>query len=167
MILRGVLRHAEEALSVSLGVVLFGVLIWQVVTRYLLADPSIWTEEAARYLYVGVVFFGAAAAVRDRSHLGMPFLIERLPAGLALAVTIVTRLLTIGFCAAIALWGARAAMREWDLPSVAMELPMGLVLGIIPVAMALAGIRTLIGMAEDIAAFRRGVTLAASAARDL
>ena len=165
--LRAVLRHAEEAVSVSLGIVLFGVLLWQVFTRYVLDDPSIWSEEAARFLYVGVVFFGAAAAVRDRSHLGMPFLLDHLPRSLALAVTLLTRTLTLGFCVAIAIYGYRAALSDWDLPSLAMEIPLGLPLAVVPIAMALAGIRTAIGMAEDISAWRRGETLAASAARDL
>ena len=161
------LRHAEEAVSVALGVLLFGVLIWQVVTRYVLGDPSPYTEEAARYLYVGVVFFGAAAAVRDRSHIGMPFLAERVPPAARLGMGLLTQALTLGFCAAIAVWGFRAAAREWDLPSMAMEIPTGLVLGIVPVAAVLMALRTLAAMAEDLRAFRRGEVLTASAARDL
>lgn len=160
------LRRADEALSVLLGVALFAVLIWQVVTRYLLGDPSAYTEEAARYLYVGVVFFGAAAAVGDRSHIGMPFLVERLSPGPRLAVSLLTQALTLAFCAAIILWGWRAAAREWDLPSMAMEIPTGLVLAIIPAAATIMAIRTLACMAEDVRAFRRGEVLTASAARD-
>ncbi len=160
------LRRADEALSVLFGVMLFAVLIWQVVTRYLLGDPSAYTEEAARYLYVGVVFFGAAAAVGDRSHIGMPFLVERLSPGPRLAVSLLTQALTLAFCAAIILWGWRAAAREWDLPSMAMEIPTGLVLAIIPAAAAIMAIRTLACMAEDVRAFRRGEVLTASAARD-
>jgi TRAP-type C4-dicarboxylate transport system permease small subunit len=163
---RAILRHAEEALSLAFGVVLFGVLIWQVVTRYLLDDPSIWTEECARYLYVGVVFFGAAAAVSDRSHIGMPFIVERLPIRARLAVNLLTQALSVLFCAAIVVWGARAAMREWDLPSVAMEIPMGLVLAIVPAAMACAAIRILVNMADDIRDARRGTLRAAAAASD-
>jgi len=166
-VLRGALRHAEEAVSVLFGVALFGVLLWQVFTRYVLNDPSIWSEEAARYLYVGVVFFGAAAAVRDRSHLGMPFLLDYLRPSVALTVTLFTRSLTLGFCIAIVIWGWRAVMREWDLPTLAMEIPQGLPLAAVPIGIGLAGIRTVIGMIEDVAAFRRGETLAASAARDL
>lgn len=165
--MRTIFRHGDEALSVGLGVLLFATLIWQVVTRYVLGDPSPYTEEAARYLYVGVVFFGAAAAVRTRSHIGMPFLAERLPPTAGLAVGLLTQTLTLGFCLALAVWGFRAAAREWDLPSMAMEIPVGLVLGIIPVTMTLMGMRTLVCMAEDVRAWRRGEVLVASAARDL
>jgi TRAP-type C4-dicarboxylate transport system permease small subunit len=161
-----VLRHVEEALSVLFGVVLFGVLIWQVVTRYLLNDPSIWTEECARYLYVGVVFFGAAAAVRDRAHIGMPFIVDRLPLRARLGVGLVTQALALLFCLAIVIWGTRAALREWDLPSVAMEVPMGLVLALVPAAMACAAIRIAMNMADDIRDARRGTLRAATTASD-
>lgn len=164
--MQNLLRHAEEALSVIFGVVLFGVLLWQVVTRYLLNDPSIWTEECARYLYVGVVFFGAAAAVRERSHIGMPFIVDRLPTGAKLAAALLTQALSVVFCAAIVVWGARAAWREMDLPSVAMEFPMGIVLAIVPTAMACAAIRILLNMAEDIREARTGNLRAATVASD-
>lgn len=164
--MRQALRHAEEALSISFGVVLFGVLIWQVVTRYVLNDPSIWTEECARYLYVGVVFFGAAAAVSDRSHIGMPFIVERLPTGARLVTGLVTQALSVVFCVAIVIWGTRAAIREMDLPSVAMEIPMGVVLAIVPVAMTCTAARILLNMAEDIRDARAGRLRAATAASD-
>ncbi len=164
--MRLIVQHAEEALSVLFGVVLFGVLIWQVVTRYVLNDPSIWTEECARYLYVGVVFFGAAAATRERSHIGMPFIVERLPTGARLVTGLVTQALSVAFCVAIVIWGTRAAIREMDLPSVAMEIPMGLVLALVPIAMACTALRILLNMAEDIRDARTGQVRAASTASD-
>jgi TRAP-type C4-dicarboxylate transport system permease small subunit len=164
--MRRALHHVEEGISVLFGVALFGVLIWQVVTRYLLNDPSIWTEECARYLYVGVVFFGAAAAVRDRSHIGMPFLVERLPIRARLAAGLFTQGLALLFCLAIVVWGSRAAAREMDLPSLAMEVPTGLVLALVPAAMACAALRIAINMVQDIREARSGTLRAATAAAD-
>jgi TRAP-type C4-dicarboxylate transport system permease small subunit len=163
---RAVLRHFEEAVAVLLGLTLFAVVLWQVFTRYVLNDPSIWSEEAARYLYVGVVFFGTAAAVRDRSHVGIPFLMDRLPPAVRLAAALLTQALVVGFCAAIVVWGARAASQVWDLPSLALEIPMGLVLAVVPLTMALAAVRTVACMAEDVAAARRGEGPHTAAARD-
>lgn len=162
--MRDLLRKPEEAVSVLLGCVLFGVLIWQVITRYVLNDPSTVTEEAARYLYVWVVFFGAAAAVSTRSHIGMPFVVERLPVRARLATNLVTGGLSVVFCVGIAVYGVRAAYREWDLPSVALEVPTGLVLAGVPLAMACAAVRLVRNMVEDVAAWRRGDAVAAATA---
>jgi TRAP-type C4-dicarboxylate transport system permease small subunit len=164
---RDLLRKPEEAVSVLLGVALFGVLIWQVFTRYVLNDPSTVTEEAARYLYVWVVFFGAAAAVSTRSHIGMPFIVERLPARVRLATNLLTQGLSVIFCVAIVVYGARAAYREWDLPSVAMEVPTGLVLAGVPIAMACAALQLVRNMVADVVEWRRhGDVRVATAASD-
>ena len=150
-----------------LGCALFGVLIWQVITRYLLNDPSTVSEEAARYLYVWVVFFGAAAAISTRSHIGMPFIVERLPAGVRFVTNLITQGLSVVFCVAIVVYGFRAAWREWDLPSVAMEVPTGLVLAGVPVAMGCAAVRLVRNMVEDVAEWRRrGDVTVATAASD-
>jgi TRAP-type C4-dicarboxylate transport system permease small subunit len=164
--MRLLVRHFEEGVSVLLGVLLFAAVLWQVFTRYVLNDPNPYSEEAARYLYVGVVFFGAAAAVRDRTHVGIPFIVEKLPRGLALAVSLAMQALVLVFCLLIVIWGVRGASQVWDLPSEAMEIPTGLVLGIVPVAMGFCALRTVLGMVEDIGAHRRGQALAHSAGRD-
>lgn len=160
------LPPVEEWLTIVLGVVLFAVVLWQVFTRYVLDDPSGMSEEAARYLYVGVVFFGAAGAVRDRSHVGVPFFVEHLPPGPRLAVALFTQALVLGFCVAMVWYGWRAAGQVWDLPSEAMEIPTGLVLGVVPLSMAFAAYRTVAGMMEDIAAWRSGAVLEHAAGRD-
>ena len=41
----------------------------QVVTRYVLNDPSFWTEEAMRYLMMWVTFIGTAAASHADEHM--------------------------------------------------------------------------------------------------
>ena len=41
----------------------------QVTTRYVLNDPSFWTEEAMRYLMMWVTFIGTAAASHADEHM--------------------------------------------------------------------------------------------------
>lgn len=160
------LPRIEEGVAILLGVLLFVTVLWQVFTRYVLNDPSGMSEELARYLYIGVVFLGAAAAVGDRSHVGIPFVVEKLPRQARLGVSLAMQTLVLGFCAGMVWWGWRAAMMVWDLPTEAMEIPTGLVLAIVPVSMAFAGVRVMLGMAEDVAAYRRGEVLETSAGRD-
>lgn len=160
------LPRLDEALSVILGVLLFITVLWQVFTRYVLNDPSGMSEELARYLYVGVVFFGAAAAVGDRSHVGIPFIVEKLPALPRLMVALFVQLLVLFFCLGMVWWGWRAAMMVWDLPSEAMEIPTGLVLAVVPASMACAALRVVLAMIEDIGHFRRGEAMELAQGRD-
>jgi len=45
--------------------------IWQVVSRYVLDDPSSFTEEFARFLLIWLTLLGCAYAYRKNSHLGL------------------------------------------------------------------------------------------------
>lgn len=48
--------------------------VWQVVSRFLLRDPSTVTEELARYLLIWLGLFGAAYAAGQGSHLSVDLL---------------------------------------------------------------------------------------------
>ena len=67
----------ETVAIILLMALLTAVTFAQVVTRYLLGDPLIWSEEAARYLFVWVSMIGAALALREGGHFGLDLLIRR------------------------------------------------------------------------------------------
>ena len=52
--------------------------LWQVFTRFVLGDPSSFTDELARYLLIWVGLFGAAYASGKRAHLAIDLLRTRL-----------------------------------------------------------------------------------------
>ena len=69
----------ETVAVILLVALLTAVTFAQVVTRYLLGDPLIWSEEAARYLFVWVSMIGAALALREGGHFGLDLLIRPMP----------------------------------------------------------------------------------------
>jgi TRAP-type C4-dicarboxylate transport system permease small subunit len=71
--------RAETAAIVILVTLLTAVTFAQVITRYVMNDPLIWSEEAARYLFVWVSMIGAALALREGSHFGLDLLIRPMP----------------------------------------------------------------------------------------
>ena len=52
--------------------------LWQVFTRFILRNPSSYTEELARYLLIWVGLMGASYAVSKRMHLAIDILTQRL-----------------------------------------------------------------------------------------
>lgn len=52
--------------------------LWQVVTRWVLQDPSSYTEELARYLLIWVGLLGAAYAAGQKLHLAIELLPSKL-----------------------------------------------------------------------------------------
>ena len=60
--------------GLMLGVVLVGT-FW----RYVLNDPILWTEEAARYLMIWMALIAASIAMKRREHVSMKLLVNQLP----------------------------------------------------------------------------------------
>ena len=51
---------------------------WQVITRFILKDPSSWSEELATYLMIWVGLLGAAVALNRGAHLGIDYFVGKL-----------------------------------------------------------------------------------------
>ena len=51
----------------------------QVLFRYILNQSLYWSEEIVRYLFVWLVFFGGALVIRDDGHIGIDFLLTKIP----------------------------------------------------------------------------------------
>ncbi len=80
------MRDTVDTITKYVLVFLMGLLVvdvvWQVFTRYVLASPSIFTDELARFLLIWVSFLGAAYASGQHMHLSIDLLSHRLsPAG--------------------------------------------------------------------------------------
>ena len=67
----------EYALSLILGLMVLNVL-WQVASRYILKDPSAFTDELSRYLLIWVGLLGAAYATGKRMHVAIELLEKKI-----------------------------------------------------------------------------------------
>jgi len=81
-------RHGEEAVAGACLCVLSALVFGQVVMRYVLRSPMSWSDEVASWCMVGLVYFGAAFAVRERAHIRVLIAIVALPRSAGLAVGI-------------------------------------------------------------------------------
>lgn len=136
--MKAVLTLLDRALR-SLLMLLMGVMVlvvsWQVVSRYLLASPSSWTEEVARFLLIWIGMLGAAYAFRTRMHIGL----DLLPNGLTGVSSRRLHGFTQGVIILFALTvlvagGGNLVLLTWELrqTSAALELPIAVVYSVIP-----------------------------------
>jgi TRAP-type C4-dicarboxylate transport system permease small subunit len=157
-----VLKFEENLAALFMGGLLV-TLFLQVFTRYVLNDPLSWTEEVARYLYVYIVFLGASAAISDRTHVGIDYFAKALPVRAQWVVSVAVNLLILAALALLAYWGWRAAMRQWNLPLVVLDIPYTWVYVVIPITAVLMSLRTVALMRDDYAAMRAGTQVATDA----
>ena len=125
----------------SLGMVLLALLVvttlLQVLSRYVLSKPLDWTEEAARYLFVWVAMLGAGMAAKDRVHFFVDLLLERMPPGLARAVTALTGVVASVFLLAISWAAFELALSNGVQDSPVLTIPMSIPYFAIPMGLAL------------------------------
>jgi TRAP-type C4-dicarboxylate transport system permease small subunit len=114
----------EAALIALVVLALTGVTFVQVVMRYVFGDPLIWSEEAARYLFVWLSLIGAALALHQGGHYGLDALVSRLPPWPARIVAVATSALIAAFLVLLLRTGV-SEMRQAALQSSA-TLPVGM-----------------------------------------
>ena len=110
---------------------------WQVVSRYIFASPSSWTEEVARFLLIWVGVLGAAYAFRTGVHLGLDVLPKKLSGISAQILKLFILLSVIVFSVAVlVIGGGNLVVLTWELKqySAVLGLPIAYVYSIIPVA---------------------------------
>ncbi len=89
---------------------LFGVVLLQVFTRYVLNDSLGWTEEIARYLLIGVTFVGSVMAMRKGTHISVEALLKYLPLRVRHWLLVLIDFTVAAFSVFLAWTAARLAM---------------------------------------------------------
>lgn len=77
--LKKIIDNIEEIITVPLMAALLVVLTWQIGTRWLLNDPSLWSEELARVLFMYMSLIGGAIAIKRSTHVNITFFSDKLP----------------------------------------------------------------------------------------
>ncbi len=148
--LPAVLDSALGGLLAVLMLSLVSSVTWQVASRYLLRDPSPWTEELARYLLIWIGLLGAAYGYRTRAHMGIDLLAQQLgPAGRARLQRISAFAVLCFALPVMVVGGASLVQLTWDLRqfSAALGLPMAAVYLAIPLSGLLVALYALLEIA--------------------
>jgi TRAP-type C4-dicarboxylate transport system permease small subunit len=127
----------EAAALGVLVIIMTLVTLDQVVSRYVFDAPLIWSEEAARYLFIWVALIGAAAAVRRGSHYGLEVVFQRLPAGAQATFSIVIWLVMAAFAVVLTLKGVTETVQASRQFSSSLPMRMHWAYAAVPVGAGL------------------------------
>jgi TRAP-type C4-dicarboxylate transport system permease small subunit len=89
---------------------LFVCVMMQIVWRYILEIPLLWSEEVARYLLVWISLLAVAIAFRNDTHIRLDFFVAKCPVSLRHFVWIFFNLLTLAFLALLLVYGIPNAL---------------------------------------------------------
>ena len=128
------IRRSVEITIVTLFAVLTTAVFAQVVARYVFNQPPAWTEELARFCQVWIILLASSICIRKGSHLAVDYLDPALRPGARKWVALITGCLIASYSAVVVIWGVRLMMIGLVQTSPAMQLNMGLVYLIFPIA---------------------------------
>ncbi len=129
-------------------VVLLGVLF-----RYVLLSPLSWSEEVARYLMIWAASLAISIGIMRREHLGITFLISRIPPSAQKVAAVLVNLAVLWFLWVLTKFGYYMALEgQTQLSPVLAKYRVNMMwsLSAIPVAGALAIIQTILQIMIDL-----------------
>lgn len=134
----------DKILRVLCGVSFIAMVVltcWQVFTRYVLGNPSSWSEELVAYLFGWMSLLGASLVVGERGHMNIPILIDRLNPTMKKAFHIFSEIVALIFAAAILVYGG---VQITSLAMGQMTSSLGVAVGVFYVVLPLSGVLNVI-----------------------
>lgn len=114
---------------------------WQVFTRYILKNPSTWSEELVGYLFAWMSFFGASLVTSERGHMNIPILVERFGKNGQKVLNCLGELIAFLFSAVILVYGG---VQITSLAMGQMTSSLGVPIGVFYVVLPLCGVLNMI-----------------------
>lgn len=108
------------SVAVAVLIATFG---WLVFGRYVLNITPTWVEQLALLLICYIAFLGAAAGVREDTHLGVTLFRDMLPVRAQKVVMIVIDFLLSGFGAIMCIAGISLMIFGWDSRLPMLNIP--------------------------------------------
>jgi len=114
---------------------------WQVLTRYVLQDPSTWSEELVGYLFAWMSLLGASLVTCERGHMNIPIIVERFNAPVQKLLNCLGEVIAFLFSAVILVFGG---VQITTLAMGQMTSSLGVPIGIFYIVLPLCGVLNMI-----------------------
>jgi len=157
--IKKLLDRSLELLLMVVVVVLVLDVLWQVFTRFILKNPSTWTEELAVFMLIWVSLLGAAVALGRGAHLGIDYFVGKLPARTRLVTEVFAFLCIALFSFTVMILGGIELVTNTlrlEQISPAINVKVGYVYLAIPISGFFLVLYSVIGLFERLALLVKG-----------
>ena len=148
-------KALETVVIVCVAILVLDVL-WQVFTRQVLKNQSLWTEELATFLLMWVALLGAAVALGLGAHLGIDYFVGKISKRKRTFIEIIVFVLILMFAGYVMLYGGIDLVTSTLMlgqVSPVWKIKMGYVYLAVPISGFFMMIYSFLGMCERIKAF--------------
>jgi TRAP-type C4-dicarboxylate transport system permease small subunit len=137
MTLRETVDKWLERILVAIMSILVIDVLWQVISRYVLASPSSFTDELAGFLLIWVGLLGAAYVAGKNEHLAIDLLLQKSPPHRQRIIEITINLLILIFAVMVMVVGGVWLVYTrflFEVKSAALQIPLGYVYLVLPLS---------------------------------
>lgn len=127
-----IFRKAIDVISIVLLSFLVIVVFLQVVSRTV-GVPLPWTEEAARFTFIWLIFIGGIITVARGMNITFDLVLDSLPDRIWKPVFIFVNIVSVIFLIVVMYTGFQLAMQTMNQHSSVLRIPMGFLYGAIPI----------------------------------
>lgn len=139
--LRKLLNRTLNVLAGVSFLAMVALTCWQVLTRYVLQNPSSWSEELVSYLFAWMALFGASLVVGERGHMNIPIVVERMGEKGRKFFAIFAELVALVFSGVILVYGG---IQITSLAMGQMTSSLGLPIGVFYIILPLSGVLNIV-----------------------
>ena len=151
--LRNILTKLLNVLAGLSLIAMVALTCWQVFTRYIVQNPSSWSEELVSYLFAWASLLGASLITGERGHMNIPVLVERMGMGAQKFFGILGEVIAFAFSAIILVYGG---VQISQLAMGQMTSSLGVAVGIFYVVLPLCGVLNIIYTVLNIVDISKG-----------
>lgn len=135
--LRKILNYSLHVFAGGSFLAMVALTCWQVFTRYILQNPSSWSEEMVSYLFAWMSLFGASIVVGERGHMNIPIVVERMGAKGRKFFAVFAEIVAGLFAGVILVYGG---IQITDLAMGQMTSALGVAVGVFYVVLPISGV---------------------------
>lgn len=114
---------------------------WQVFTRYILKNPSPWSEELVSYLFAWMALIGASVVTGERGHMNIPIVVDKMGDKSKKVFLIIAEIIAFLFSAVILVYGG---VKITSLAMGQLTSSLGVAIGWFYIVLPLCGVLNMI-----------------------
>lgn len=147
------LQNILKFLSAASLLIMLLLVVWQVFTRYILNNPSTWSEELVGFLFAWSTLFGASLIVSERGHMNIPVLMDTKEPATQKKAAIFSEIMILLFSLSVLTYGG---IRITNLALNQMTSSLGVPIGWFYIPLPITGIINTIFCILNIKSISRG-----------
>ncbi|MCI6866660.1 MAG: TRAP transporter small permease [Lachnospiraceae bacterium] len=139
--LKYVLDNFERWIMMALFVALFFIVMAGIISRVVFNSPFTWTEEAARLVFIWLIFMGISYGTKYDKHINVTIVLDKMPKKVSVLFTIFWDIVALAIFVWIGFYGVQYIIYMSNSVTSVLRINQGITTSIVAISAILNVIR--------------------------